>query len=80
MGAIPYIGGLLLIFYSLFQASKSNLDPFASGARALVVGFLPMLAGSNVIVGISGMVFRGFLAVGMAANKHSQHQRFAGFK
>jgi len=80
MGAIPYIGGLLLIFYSLFQASKSNFDPFASAARAIVVGFLPMLAGSNVIVGISGMVFWGFLALGMAANKHSQHQRIAGFK
>jgi hypothetical protein len=80
MGAIPYIGGLLLIFYSLFQASKSNFDPFASAARAIVVGFLPMLAGSNVIVGISGIVFWGFLALGMAANKHSQHQRIAGFK
>ncbi|MEG3911219.1 O-antigen ligase domain-containing protein [Microcoleus sp. w2-18bC1] len=80
MGAIPYIGGLLLIFYSLFQSSKSKSDPFASASRAIVVGFLPMLAGSNVIVGISGMVFWGFLGIGMAANKHYQHQRIAGFK
>jgi hypothetical protein len=80
MGAIPYIGGLLLIFYSLFQASKSKSDPFASAARAIVVGFLPMLAGSNVIVGISGMVFWGFLGIGMAANKHYQYQQIAGFK
>ena len=80
MGAIPYISGLLLIFYSLFQGSKSKSDPFASAARAIVVGFLPMLAGSNVIVGISGMVFWGFLGLGMAANKHYQHQRIAGFK
>ncbi|HAT16038.1 MAG TPA: glucose-6-phosphate isomerase [Microcoleaceae bacterium UBA11344] len=74
MGAIPYIGGLLLIFYSLFQPSKSNSDPFASAARAIVIGFLPMLAGSNVIVGISGMVFWGFLGLGLAANKYHQHQ------
>ena len=74
MGAIPYIGGLLLIFYSLFQPSKSKSDPFGSAARAIVVGFLPMLAGSNVIVGISGMVFWGFLGLGMAANKYQQHQ------
>jgi hypothetical protein len=80
MGAIPYIGGLLLSFYSLFQGSKCKSDPFASAARAIVVGFLPMLAGSNVIVGISGMVFWGFLGLGMAANKHYQHQRIAGFK
>jgi len=77
MGAIPYISGLVLSFYSLFQASKSNSDPFASAARAIVVGFLPMLAGSNVIAGISGMVFWGFLGIGMAAIKYHQHQRRA---
>jgi hypothetical protein len=74
MGAVPYIGGILLIFYSLFQSSKSKSDPFASAARAIVVGFLPMLAGSNVIAGISGMVFWGFLGLGMAANKYHSHQ------
>ena len=77
IGAIPYIGGLLLSFYSLFQASKFKSDPFASAARAIVVGFLPMLAGSNVIAGISGMVFWGFLGLAMAANKYQQHQRRA---
>jgi hypothetical protein len=77
MGAIPYISGLLLSFYTLFQASKSKSDPFASAARAIVVGFLPMLAGSNVIAGISGMVFWGFLGVGMAAIKYRKHQRRA---
>jgi len=80
MGAIPYVGGLLLIFYSLFQSSKSKSDPFASAARAIVVGFLPMLAGSNVIISIPGMVFWGFLGLGMAANKHYQYQRIADFK
>jgi hypothetical protein len=80
MGAIPYLSGLILIFYSLFQGSQPKSDPFASAARAIVVGFLPMLAGSNVIVGISGMVFWGFLGLGMAANKHYQHQRIAGLK
>ena len=76
MGAIPYISGIILSFYTLF-ASKSNSDPFASAARAIVVGFLPMLAGSNVIAGISGMVFWGFLGVGMAAIKYHKHQRRA---
>lgn len=76
MGAIPYISGLILSFYTLF-ASKSNSDPFASAARAIVVGFVPMLAGSNVIAGISGMVFWGFLGIGMAAIKYNKHQRRA---
>ena len=75
MGAIPYISGLLLSFYTLFQPSKSKSDPFASAARAIVVAFLPMLAGSNVIAGISGMVFWGFMGVGMAAIKYNRHQR-----
>ena len=75
MGAIPYISGLFLSFYTLFHASKSNFDPFASAARAIVVGFLPMLAGSNVIAGISGMVFWGFMGVGMAAIKYHKNQR-----
>jgi hypothetical protein len=74
IGAIPYIGGLLLSFYSLFQGSKCKSDPFASAARAIVFGFLPMLAGSNVIVGIAGMVFWGFLGIGMATNKYHHHQ------
>ena len=75
LGSIPYVGGLLLLFYSLFQGSKSSTsDPFACATRAITFGFLPMLAGSNVIVGISGMVFWEFLGLGMAANKYHSHQ------
>ncbi|NJK70533.1 MAG: O-antigen ligase domain-containing protein [Microcoleus sp. CSU_2_2] len=80
MGAIPYVGGIILSFYSLFQGTKPRSDPFASAARAIVIGFLPMLAGSNVIVGISGMVFWGFLGMGMAAKKHYQYQQISGLK
>jgi hypothetical protein len=77
-GSIPYVGGLLLLLYSLFQGSKSSTsDPFACATRAITLGFLPMLAGSNVIAGISGMVFWGFLGIGMAAIKYHQHQRRA---
>jgi hypothetical protein len=74
-GSIPYVGGLLLLLYSLFQGSKSSTsDAFACATRAITFGFLPMLAGSNVIIGISGMVFWGFLGLGMAANKYHSHQ------
>ena len=75
LGTIPYIGGMFLLFYGLFQGSKSSTaDPFASATRAIALGFVPMLAGSNVIVGIPGMVFWGFLGLGMAANKYHSHQ------
>jgi hypothetical protein len=81
LGSLPYVGGIFLLFYSLFQGSKSSSsDSFASATRAIAFGYIPMLAGSNVIIGISGMVFWGFLGLGMAANKYHQHQRITGFK
>jgi hypothetical protein len=81
LGSIPYVGGLLLLLHSLFQGSKSSTsDPFACATRAITFGFLPMLAGSNVIIGISGMVFWGFLGLGMAANKYHSHQHIFRLK
>lgn len=81
LGSIPYVGGIILLFYSLFQGCKSSIaDPFASATRAIACGFLPMLAGSNVIIGISGMVFWGFLGLGMAANKYHHHQYIVRLK
>lgn len=74
MGTIPYVGGIFMLFCSLLQSSQSRFDPFASVAISIIFGFLPMLAGSNVIIGISGMVFWGFLGLGMAAKKYHQHQ------
>jgi hypothetical protein len=80
MGTVPYLGGICMLLYKLCQGFKCPSDPFASAARAIILGFLPMLAGSNVIVGISGMVFWGFMGLGMAANKYHQHQRITGLK
>ncbi|MEZ2301875.1 MAG: O-antigen ligase domain-containing protein [Microcoleus sp.] len=81
LGSIPYVGGMFLLFFSLFQGSKSSTaDSFACATRAIALGFLPMLAGSNVIIGISGMVFWGFLGLGMAANKYHSHQHIVRLK
>ena len=81
LGSIPYISGIFLLFYSLFQGSKSSTaDSFASATRAIALGFIPMLAGSNVIVGISGMIFWGFLGLGIAANKYHSHQNIVRLK
>ena len=72
MGTIPYLGGICMLLYKLCQDS-TPFDAFASAARAIIFGFLPMLAGSNVIIGISGMVFWGFLGLGMAARRYHLH-------
>lgn len=75
LGTIPYMGGVLLIFFSLFQGREGRSDPFASAARSISFGLVPMLAGANVMVAASGMIFWGFLGIGMAARKYYQHQQ-----
>lgn len=73
-GLIPYMGAILLSFWKLLQSREIRADPFASAARAISVAFLPMMAGSPMTLGLTGMVFWGFLAMGMAAVKYHQHQ------
>ncbi len=46
-------------------------------ARAIAASVLVRLSVNNSIFGISGVVFWGFLGMGMAANKYYQHQRTA---
>ncbi len=73
-GSVPYWGGMFLCFLTLFQSREIRSDPFASAARAICFSFLPMLAGANVTVALAGMVFWGFLGIGMAACKYHLHQ------
>lgn len=75
LGAIPYLGGLILLVFELFQGSECRFDSFASAARAIVVGTFAQLALGSVMLGISGMVLWGFLGISMAAHKYYQHQR-----
>jgi hypothetical protein len=73
-GTVPYWGGMFLCFLTLFQSREIRSDPFASAARAICFSFLPMLAGATVTVALAGMVFWGFLGIGMAACKYHLHQ------
>lgn len=74
-GAIPYIGGLALIFFELFKSNVGRSDAFASAARAIGLSILAQLLFGSVMLALSGVVFWCFLGMGMAANKYNQHEK-----
>ena len=76
-GTIPYVSGIVLLLFNLLQSSEGRFDPFVSAARAISTCTLLQIGFSNVLIGLSGMVFWGFLGIGMAAHKYYQHQRNA---
>ncbi|NEU71175.1 O-antigen ligase domain-containing protein [Hassallia byssoidea VB512170] len=73
-GAIPYLGGLILIIYQVFKYTESRFDSFLSAARAIgFTAFAQLIIGSGML-SIAGMILWGFLAMAMAAHKYYQHQ------
>lgn len=74
-GTIFYLGGIVLIFFNLFQGSESSFDPFASAARAIGVGLFVQTPLSSMTLGVGGVIFWSFLSMGMAAQKYYHHQR-----
>ena len=74
LGIIPYVSGIFMLFFSLFQSREVRNDPFASCARAISFSFISMLPGSGMTSGLFGMLFWGFIGIGMAAIKYHKHQ------
>lgn len=79
-GTIPYLGGMLLILFNLFQYSEFRFDPFMSAARAISISCFITLPGGSGMLGFSGMIFWSFLAITMAAHKYYWHQRTTRLK
>lgn len=79
-GAIPYVGGLILLLFTLFQYSEVRFDPFMGAARAISLSLFVTLIINSGMLGVSGVVLWGFLGIGMAAHKYYHHQRIAGLK
>lgn len=77
-GAIPYLYGILQLMFTLFKYPEARFDPFMSAARAISFSIFVTLIIANVIIGVTGVLFWGFLGIGMAANKYYQHQRAVG--
>lgn len=77
-GTIPYIGGLVLLLFSLFHYSEVSFDPFMSTARAISLSCFVKLIIDSSILGFSGLTLWGFLGMGMAAHRYYQHQTTLG--
>ena len=74
-GALPYLMGIGLIVYSLFQTKESRNDPFSSASRAIVFGSISQIWLNNIFAGDVAMILWGFLGIGMAASKYYSHQK-----
>jgi hypothetical protein len=74
-GAIPYLGGLILLLYQVLQYSEFRFDSFMAASRAIGISCFAALPGGSAMLGLSGMVLWSFLALAMAAHKYYQHQR-----
>jgi hypothetical protein len=74
-GAIPYVGGIVLIIFELFQSSEARFDPFASACRAIALCTIWLIFFFTSTLSFFGLFFWAFSAMGMAAHKYYQHQR-----
>jgi hypothetical protein len=76
-GTIPYLTGIGLLFFKLFQGSQDRFDSFASAARAIALATFSQIGLNVVMTGTFGVVLWGFLGIGMAAHKYYCHQQAA---
>jgi O-antigen/teichoic acid export membrane protein len=74
LGAIPYLCGLFLLFWRIFQSSQIRFDPLASAFRAIALGTLTQIGLNIVTMGVIGVVLWGFLGLSMAAQTYYLHQ------
>jgi hypothetical protein len=71
-GAIPYLGGLLLILGNFLKYSEARFDAFLSASRALSISFCGKLIFGSSMIGVSGLILWGFIGVAMAGHKYYQ--------
>jgi hypothetical protein len=79
-GAIPYITGLILVVFTLFQSSKISMDAFANAARAIAVGVLAQIGLGGAMLSLAGIVLWCFIGMSMAARNYYQHQRATAYQ
>ncbi len=74
LGTIPYMGGILLIFFSLFKASEGRFDSFFSASRAIALAIFAQIGLNSVLVSIFGVLLWGFIGISMAGIKYYAEQ------
>ncbi|MFG6094993.1 O-antigen ligase domain-containing protein [Leptothoe sp. ISB3NOV94-8A] len=71
-GAIPYLGGFLLLVFSAFEHKLGQSDSFLAICRAATLSIFSILALGPFMLGASGMAMWGFLGLGIAGRKYYQ--------
>lgn len=80
VGALPYLGGMLMLLFLQFSGEESTVDPFANAARAITSSHFVMLLLGSFMTGAPGLIFWSFLGLGLAAHKHYISQKRKGNK
>jgi hypothetical protein len=75
MGTVPYLTGMFLIFFKLFQGNEARVDTFVSAARAIAFGIFAQMGLNVAMIGVVGMVLWGFLGIGLAASRYHTQQK-----
>ena len=74
-GAIPYLGGIILLFFCVFQNRASQTDLFASASRSIALGVFAQIGLGSVTIALSGVIFWGFAGLALAAHQYHRYQR-----
>ena len=74
IGMVFYGGGLFLLILRLFKGNQGRSDLFTSTIRAIVLAMCLQLVFGNVLVRESGIIFWGFVGLGVASQKYYDHQ------
>jgi hypothetical protein len=74
-GTIPYLGGIVLLFFKLFQSTVGRSDSFMSAARAISLGVFAQIGLGASTTALSGVVMWTFAGVALAAQKYYDYQR-----
>jgi hypothetical protein len=76
LGTLLYVSGLVYGLLILFGENEFRSDLFANTARAICLSMGAMLIFSSQMVGLSGIVFWGFIGIGIAANRYYKQRAF----
>lgn len=73
-GTLPYLGGMVLLFFSLFRGKEGQADPFVSAARAISLGVFAQIGLGSSMLALSGVVMWSFAGIALAAQRFYRYQ------
>ncbi len=73
-GTIPYFFAIVALIMGTFQYFETRFDTFMATSRAIVLGTFAQLGLATPTVGLTGVVFWGFLALTLAGHQYHLHQ------